>query len=209
MTLYLVRHGESEGNFYHRHQSDAEVLTQKGHSQAQKVAKRFASIHVDKIVASPTERTRQTAEEIVAQTHAPIEFDPRFRELQGPSQIQGLAHSDPTAKKVKQKIADHKFDQAFHYSDEDNYFDFIKRVSEGLYALESYGDEETVVVVAHGHVLRAIIGLLLFGVEFSPQNFDQLIERIQTTNTGISIATHTPERGWQLLTFNDHAHLLE
>ncbi len=209
MRLYIVRHGESEGNFYQRHQTDAEKLTKHGIKQAKKVAKRFAHTKVDQIISSTTVRTQQTAHEIAEVTKAPIILDSRFKELHGPSQIQGLQHTDAFAKKVKRIIEKNKDNPDFHYGNEENYFDFIKRVSEGFFDLEKYIDKENIVVVAHGHVLRVLFGLIIFGVEFSSREFDLMMRRIITNNTGITVCEFTPEFGWKLITYNDNAHLLE
>lgn len=209
MTLYLVRHGESEGNIAKRFQSHEEKLTVLGEKQAKIVAKRFSKMSVDAIVASTMVRAQQTAREIRAVVGKDIQAEPLFVEIKQPTEVVGKPHADPNSKTIMEKIKKNKHNPAYHHSDEENYFDFISRVDYALHSLEKYGDDDHVVVVAHGHVVRAIIGIILFGTELSSRNFDQLIQNMQTTNTGISVATFSPERGWQLLTYNDHAHLLE
>ncbi|MEP7167482.1 MAG: histidine phosphatase family protein [Candidatus Woesebacteria bacterium] len=209
MKLYLVRHGESEGNVGRFHQTATEKLTQKGQSQAKVVAQRFRGIKVDTIIASTMTRAQQTAKEIAGAINKEIISEPLFAEVKHPSVVHGKPHSDNESNKIIRHIREHKADPTFHYSDEENYFDFLKRVEKGLATLEKYGEHEQIVVVAHGHVIRAITGIILFGTEFSARNFDQLVDHLHTDNTGVSIAEFTLDRGWVLITYNDHSHLLD
>lgn len=209
MIVYLVRHGESEGNVAKRFQTHGEKLTERGLRQAQTVAQRFSHIRVDALIASTMTRAQQTAGEISKVTGKPITSEPLFVEIQQPSVIVGKSHSDQNSLSVLQKASENREDPSFHYSDEENYFDFLRRVERGLSSLEEYGDSDQIVVIAHGHVIRAAIGVILLGTEFSARNFDQLIARLHTDNTGISMAEYTRGKGWRLLTYNDHAHLLE
>jgi broad specificity phosphatase PhoE len=209
MTLYLVRHGESEGNVGKRFQNHEEKLTELGEKQARVVAQRFAKIRVDAIVASTMTRAQQTAGEIAKVVGKEIIPQSLFVEMKQPSEVVGKFHKDQNAVTIIEKVNKNKHNPTYHYSDEENYFDFISRVDAALHTLEQYGDDENVVVVAHGHVVRAVVGIILFGTDLSSRNFDMLKDHLSTTNTGISVASYSPERGWQLVTFNDHAHLLE
>lgn len=209
MTLYLVRHGESEGNVGKRFQSHEERLTTLGEKQAKAVAMRFSKIKIDAVIASTMTRAQQTAGEIAKVVGKEIIPQPLFIEIKQPTDVVGKQHTDQNAVTIIEKVKKNRHNPAFHYSDEENYFDFISRVDFALQTLEEYGDDEQVVVVAHGHVVRAVIGIILFGTELSARNFDQLIDHTTTANTGISVAKFSPERGWQLVSYNDHAHLLE
>lgn len=209
MKVFIVRHGESEGNVSRRHQTETEVLTHHGEDQAKKVAARFAHIKIDRIISSPMTRAKQTAESIAAVTGAHILFDDHFKEIKHPQVIQGLNHEDPKAVAIRSVLEQHIDDPNFHHSDEENYFDFIVRVQKGLRSLEQWESEDHIVVTTHGHVLRVLFGLIVFGFEFGPHEFDRMIHHISTSNTGITMAEFTLERGWQLIAYNDHAHLLE
>lgn len=209
MKVFIVRHGESEGNVSRRHQTETEVLTSLGEEQAGKVASRFQHIKIDRIISSPMTRAKQTAQAIASVTNAPILLDEHFKEIKHPQVIEGLHHLDPKAMAVKNILEQHSEDPNFHHSDEENYFDFISRVSKGLRSLEQWESEQHIVVTTHGHVLRVLFGLIIFGFEFGPHEFDRMIHQITTSNTGITLAEFTLERGWQLIAYNDHAHLLE
>jgi probable phosphoglycerate mutase len=74
MRIYLVRHGESEGNKKKVFQDPQSPLSSEGVAQAEAVAKRFKGVHVDLIFASPFTRAKMTAEAISNKLHTEIEF---------------------------------------------------------------------------------------------------------------------------------------
>jgi probable phosphoglycerate mutase len=70
MTIFLVRHGETEWNRARRYQgwSDS-ALTEDGVAQAEAIGRRLRAVPeaaAAEIVASPTGRARRTAEIIAA-----------------------------------------------------------------------------------------------------------------------------------------------
>lgn len=210
MTLYIVRHGESEGNINHRHQTPDEKLTDLGQSQAKLLAQRFHNVKVVRLIASSMLRAQQTAREISKIVDVPVESQAQFVELRLPSEVVGKLHADQNTKAIKAKLEAHREDPDYHYSDEENLFDFIKRLDTGLQSIvANASDSDTIVLVVHGYVIRVLLGLILFGTDFSPLLFKLLNTRIKTSNTGITKVEYSVERGWELITFNDHAHLLD
>lgn len=62
LIIYIVRHAEARGNYdriFHGH-TDGEI-TERGHRQAELVARRLADVHFDEIYSSDLKRTIQTA----------------------------------------------------------------------------------------------------------------------------------------------------
>jgi len=208
MRVYVVRHGQTEGNAAQTHQTDATVLSNTGEKQAKKIAARFAHTPIDVIIASPAVRTQQTAKAIAAVTHAPIETNASIIEKRNPHEVNNLHWGSAEVRPIWETIFAHVDDPDYHYSDEENNWDFIKRVSTVFPMLEKRA-EDNIAVVTHGFVVRALTGFLLFGSEFSTRQFEQLKHKTLTTNTGVTIFEYTTEHGWVLLTYNDHAHLLE
>lgn len=105
MTVYLItllRHGESEGNSSGLLQGQSDFpLTSSGVDQARELAAFWKSTGTkfDLIVSSPLLRASQTAEIISNHLHAPIEFDPAWKErgfgrLQG-SKLEEIDHLEP------------------------------------------------------------------------------------------------------------------
>src|SRR5579864_3425707 len=87
MTIFLVRHGETEWNRARRYQGWSDSpLTARGVAQAAAIGRGLATIPEAvgaAIVASPLGRARRTAEIIAEclQYKAPIRFDDRLREI--------------------------------------------------------------------------------------------------------------------------------
>ena len=71
--IYLVRHAQSEGNFYRRaHGMYNSMLTPQGRIQLEALKKRFADIPVDVVYTSPLYRTRATAAAIYEAGQIPV-----------------------------------------------------------------------------------------------------------------------------------------
>jgi len=77
----LLRHGQTPMSVEKRYAGRSDVpLTETGLAQAAAAAKRLASAGIGVIVASPLQRTVQTAEAVAAVTGLPVMADDGFRE---------------------------------------------------------------------------------------------------------------------------------
>ncbi|HET9896330.1 MAG TPA: histidine phosphatase family protein [Streptosporangiaceae bacterium] len=77
----LLRHGQTPMSVQKRYAGSSDVpLTDAGVAQAAAAAKRLASAGIDAIVASPLQRTVQTAEQVAAVTGLPVVTEDGFRE---------------------------------------------------------------------------------------------------------------------------------
>src|SRR5579859_5454316 len=77
----LLRHGQTPMSVQKRYAGRTDVpLTETGLAQAAAAAKRLASAGLDAIVASPLQRTVQTAEAVAAVTGVAVVTDDGFRE---------------------------------------------------------------------------------------------------------------------------------
>lgn len=208
MTVYIVRHGESEGNIKGVHQSEDELLTARGLKQATQVAHRFHNLSVDLILTSHATRARQTADEIAKVTNAPIQINKKLIEKKGPTQLIGTKHSTHESEKYTALMLQNIDDPQFHFADEENNWDFIARIDSVLQDIESY-TEGTIVVVSHGFTIKALLGHMIFGDEFTSREFEQLKWKLETKNTGITVCDFSRSKGWKVKTINDFAHLLE
>lgn len=213
-TIYLVRHGESEGNasrIFHTHDV---ALTEKGREQAAFMARRAAKLPIDVIIASPLLRTRQTAAAIVSAIQKPIEYSELFIERKIPSELRGLHHDDPAARKPLELM--HGYEKPdFRYSDEENFEDLKARANAALSYLENR-PEQHILVVGHGFFTRTLVARVLLGEGLTGSEFLHVIRALRTRNTGLTVLHYKehagmghegPESDWQILTWNDHAHL--
>jgi probable phosphoglycerate mutase len=77
----LLRHGQTPMSVQKRYAGRSDVpLTDAGVAQAAAAAKRLAPAGIDAIVASPLQRTVQTAEQVAAVTGLPVVTEDGFRE---------------------------------------------------------------------------------------------------------------------------------
>ncbi len=208
MRLYLVRHGESTSNAHLIHQDGGVELSAFGLRQAKFVAKRFHKIPTDLIIASDYSRARQTAEEIKKITKKNIVFTSLLEEVKRPSEIEGLRYDHSEAIRIKKIIREHKHNPKWHYSDEENFYDFKERCQEfARYLLKR--KEKNIVVTTHGFVMRMLIGLMMFGDELVLEQYEHLLGFLELSNTGITIVEKTDAGNWKLVSWNDYAHLGE
>ncbi len=76
VTLYFVRHGESEANAARRFAGRTDSpLTERGREQAKAVAEALAKVHFDRLVSSPLSRCRDTALVIARRQQLPVDLE--------------------------------------------------------------------------------------------------------------------------------------
>lgn len=80
MEVYLIRHGESEGNAQGRHAGWAPIsLTEKGRQQAENARKLVENVHFDAIYVSDIRRAQETAS--IVFPRKPYIYVPLMREM--------------------------------------------------------------------------------------------------------------------------------
>lgn len=209
MRLYIVRHGQSEGNQIRVHQTPDTPLSDQGRHQAEFLAKRLAKIGLDQIVASPQTRAKETAEIINHSLSLPISFDENLVEYRRPSILMGRAWDDVEAEKLKAQIEE-RWHENWRHSDEETFGEYQARINAAIESLVSL-NKEKILVVTHGLSIRMILALMGFGDSLKPEVFRKLFHFITVENTGITICERRQHLNgswhWKLITANDHAHL--
>ncbi|PSO83152.1 MAG: histidine phosphatase family protein [Cyanobacteria bacterium QS_4_48_99] len=83
LRLLLVRHGETEWNYFSRYQGRVDIpLNDKGREQARKVAEFLKDVSIDFAITSPMVRPTETAEAILEHhPHLTLERKPRLTEI--------------------------------------------------------------------------------------------------------------------------------
>ena len=80
--IFLVRHGQSEGNLFRRVQGQTDVeLTADGKAQLPYLTKRFAETPLAAVYTSPLRRAEETAAAIVGGRDIPVFVDKRLIEM--------------------------------------------------------------------------------------------------------------------------------
>lgn len=209
MRVYFVRHGQSKLNAQGVHQHGYVELSESGVKQAKYIAKRFASIPIEVILASNYTRAKQTAETIHKATKTPLVFTSLIQEIKRPTEIEGKTYQSEESKAVRKQMYEHRNDPEWHYSDEENYFDFRKRVEEFISYL-CKRKERNILVVSHGYVMKMVFGLLIFGHDaLNVDIWNSLHDSLRLSNTGITVFDRDEKGEWHLVTWNDYAHLGE
>lgn len=205
MKIYLVRHGETEYNVKGLYMSGDIPLSEIGFKQAQNLANRFKNIKVQKVFSSPYERTKQTAKFIEEVVNLEVEYDDDLKEIVRPSEFIGKHLTDPNVQSVKKILKENANNPDFHYSDEENFFDLVKRAKRIIKKIKDL-TEEDILLITHEGFMKVIIATLMFGDELNSQMFDKLYFFFSIRNTGITVLEKRPDE-WKLITWNDHAHL--
>jgi len=82
VKLFLIRHGESDGNVKRKFSGFQDVdLTEKGVWQAKRLARRLEGVRIDSVYCSDLKRARHTAEIIFKARGIDIISNPKFREI--------------------------------------------------------------------------------------------------------------------------------
>ena len=140
----------------------------------------------------------------------PVEFSELLRERIYPSRLLGLPPENTTRQEIVRAIYEADL-RGSAYEDGESITELMERGKKALHFLLDLPSNNTV-VITHGRFLRMIMGLILFGDNLTPAEFATLTLVLKSQNTGITLATHSkenPSGGWQMLTWNDHAHLGE
>lgn len=204
MRVYLVRHGESEANARATYMAQHVPLSGRGVTQAKMLARRFLKLPVEVIFSSDYPRAQKTADAIQRVTRKKLIVSKLIREEKHPSEWNGKSAHDPDVIRIKAKIRKNCHNPQWHHSDEENFFDVRRRSKNFLRIIEKKGEDS--IVVTHGITMRVLVGLMLFGNRFTSKVFESFRDGLLTRNTGITVCEFNGKR-WQVLTWNDHAHL--
>jgi broad specificity phosphatase PhoE len=157
MTIFLVRHGETEWNRARRYQGWSDSpLTERGVAQAEAIGRHLRTLPGTAdaaIIASPIGRARRTAEIIAEclQHPGPLRFDERLREISLGS-WDGLRRKEVRSRLGADFI---EFEWYFHTPDGETYDGFAGRIAAWLREV----DDDAAIAVCHGVVTRVLRGL--------------------------------------------------
>lgn len=207
MLVYLVRHGQSEGNKNSMTQSAETPLSPEGRLQAKKVAIRLKKLPIDFIYSSPFLRTKETAEIISKELGIDIEFWQNIHEALHPSEIANKHKDDPEVKRIRKLVNDNYYKGDWKYSDEESPNELIKRATGVLDHLLTHHKDQSVLCVTHGALMKTLAAVVLLGEEITPKSLLHFRFHSWDENTGITVLEHTERFGWALLHWNDATHL--
>lgn len=188
MTLYIVRHGETEENRLNVCQGQTHgTLTREGMEEAHHIGRRLSEVHFDACYASDLYRAYKTAE-IIASEHSEslhVIADERLRERYFGS-FQGKRFPQPGA-------------DDFFFSEAELPAQIADRLRDFLSQVSTRHPGGTLLIVSHGFTIRVLLALL-HGL--TAEEWPRMPELL---NTSLTIA-RGPEPYTFVLT-NDTAHL--
>ena len=193
MKLILIRHGESEANLARLSEGNSE-LSKLGVEQAERVAEFLRDEDVDFVYSSDLLRASKTAEKICEISGRDINFDERLRE-----QSYGVL-----AEKSYDYIAKELERLGVSYFEHDmeggeSWNDVLGRVGEFFDEIYSKHNDETIMIVAHGVVIRCLL-CYLFGEAVEES------KKYKHKNTGVSFLDDVDGK-WKINKLNWVGHL--
>ncbi|MCB0154382.1 MAG: histidine phosphatase family protein [Anaerolineae bacterium] len=157
--IYLVRHGQSQGNIEGRVQGLLDSpLSERGQTEAHCLGQRLvAEIKVDLIFTSPLKRAQDTAQILAHYLDCPLKLDDDLREYNmGP--ITGLTPPEIKAKYPARYLAFERNEYPNFLPGEEGAVVFEQRVQQGFErVLTHLEDGQSAVVVSHSGTLNACL----------------------------------------------------
>ena len=200
--LYLVRHCEAQGNVDRVVQGilDTEV-TEMGKLQLEHLAKRFDSIDVDVVLASPLKRTRATAHAIADRKGLDVVIDDGFIEMNC-----GIYEGVP----FENLFPDPAFVDMWNNRPQDfapeggeTQQEVYIRIWDTVQNAARIYKNKKVAVATHGAVLRTLLSRILF------DDLNCLAKVPYGFNTAITLLRFDDDMNLELVFYNDHSHLPE
>lgn len=187
MQLFLVRHGESEGNrdkMFTGH--GAYGITDLGRAQAEAVGRALSDPLPTAVYSSDLPRAVQTAAPLVARTGLPLIQQASLRERDMGDYV-GKTFAQIQAEYPAGWKALVERDPAYTPPGGESHEALAARVGEALDALRARHPDGRVVVVSHGvaihHMLRYLLGVPSHGIVFQVDNGS--IQRIEWKPDGV------------------------
>lgn len=161
IKLYLVRHGETDGNVQQWYQGSTDVpLNEKGRGQARCLSRFWQDVHIDGIYSSTLSRAKETADIIAEPHHLKVVPDAALREVSF-GEWESHTYREIAEKWPGEIEAFYASGGTMRARGGESFQDVTDRiVPRTKEILSQHHDGDTVVIVSHGASIRC----LLFGL---------------------------------------------
>jgi len=198
--VIFIRHGQTEWNVTGRYQGQSDVkLTEEGKKQAEKLADNFPVAKVDAIYASDLCRAMVTAETIAKKFGLKVQAEPAFRELSF-GDWEGLTYQQIVENWEEAMANFLQHPDIMEIPGGESFPAVQQRAMKRLNELIEKHDGQTIVVVAHGAVLRTMLTAALH----MPL---QYLWSIRQFNTAVNIVRYDADANPTVELLNSTAHL--
>lgn len=160
--IYLIRHGEAEGNLYRIWQGASEgKITERGRLQLNALSDRFRTVDLDALYTSDLERAKDTALAVAA-GHPGLSLEVRsdLEEINvGPWEETAFAN---TVYKYPEQMEYFNNDPArFYVPGAETFADVLDRMKKAILEIVQEHAGQTVAVVSHGMAIRTLLSWIL------------------------------------------------
>lgn len=207
MLIYLIRHGQSEGNMAKLYQHPETELSETGKGQVKLLAKRLSKTPIDFIYTSSLKRAMETAKIISKSKKLKIETWDDIKEIRRPTTLRGKHLGSQEAELFNKAYNKNYKDPEWKYSDEENYNELTSRAKKVLEHLKISHINQNVILVSHGTFIKTLTAVVLFRDALTPEIFWNFRHHSVAKNTGITTLEYTNEYGWSLISWNDMTHI--
>ena len=149
MRLYIARHGETTWNVLNKVCGRPDVeLTEKGRQQAMELAEKVKGKGITRMLVSPLQRARMTAQLVNTYIQVPMEIEERIIEHSF-GEMEGMRRDDPVFQEQKRNIT-------ARFPGGESVLDVAHRVYSLLDEIPAKYPGETILLVCHGAVSRVV-----------------------------------------------------
>lgn len=156
LRLYITRHGETEWNIQKRMQGwKNSNLTERGIANAKALGKSLSEIQFNRVYCSPLDRTRHTAELILAGRDIEVIYDDNLKEI-NLGEIEGKNQEE--ANEIYPEFGSHFWENPHLYKAKsgEDFYEVRERVVSTLERIIKENLSGNVLIVTHGVVLKTI-----------------------------------------------------
>jgi 2,3-bisphosphoglycerate-dependent phosphoglycerate mutase len=201
-TLIFLRHAESVGNAqgYYQGQKDY-PLTKRGKNQVKRLVSRWQAdgTRIDRVITSPLQRAKGTAEIICQNLGCPLEVDEEWQE-RDMGHLTGVKHKDAKKKHLQSEFFTPYDNMA--KTGEANWALFL-RAGRAIHRILQRSPARYL-IISHGGILNQALHVVL-GI--TPQANDQGVH-FRFVNTAFAMVYYVPaNHKWVVWGLNDFTHL--
>ena len=205
--VYLIRHGQTDWNRDGICMGQADIpLNDLGQEQARRTGERLRALPISAIYASDLGRTVETARPLAEALQLSITSDASFRELDY-GNWEGLHQEELPQHYPEEFQEDPRLNPlSFHPDGGESVAQLYERVTSAFERIVDAHPDETVVIVAHGGVIRCLANDVLGnGAHAMKQTFFSL--GFAVSNGGVTLVRVEPDPSARLVFLNDTCHL--
>lgn len=199
--VYVVRHCETNGNATKIFQGHINLdINALGKRQLEALSKRFESIHLDLVFASPLLRTQKTAKAIVGNRNIPIITEEGLIELNG-----GVyeAKSFPQISEEYSDFPDIWSNRPWDFAPEngEKMTDAYERIWNTVKRIAEENRGKDIALASHGGVIRCLL------CKIFKDDIMKLAEIPFGYNTAVNLLEFDDKMNVNVIYFNDSSHL--